>query len=113
SRVWLVVDGQVRAELLDPAEVGISPAEPSALVGGDARFNADVVRHVLTGAAGPVREAVLLNAAGAIAAFDGRLDSARSAIEYGLPIAAAAIDDGSAATLLRAWVELSQQLKAG
>ncbi|MDQ1722605.1 MAG: hypothetical protein QOI26_2339, partial [Pseudonocardiales bacterium] len=55
---------------------------------------------------------VLLNAAAAIAAFDGVLDSARAAVRHGLPIAAAAIDDGSAAGLLKAWIKLSQQLRS-
>jgi anthranilate phosphoribosyltransferase len=59
-----------------------------------------------------VRDAVLLNAAAAIAAFDGVLDSAEAAVRHGLPIAAAAIDDGSAVALLRSWVELSRQLRA-
>jgi len=112
SRVWLVSGGEVRAEVLDPAELGIAAAAPSDLVGGDARFNADVVRRLLGGEPGSVREAVLLNAAAAIAAYDGELSSARHAVEYGLPIAAQAIDDGSAAALLDAWVALSRQVKA-
>ncbi|MDQ2838752.1 MAG: anthranilate phosphoribosyltransferase [Actinomycetota bacterium] len=113
SQVWLVAQGQVRAEVLDPAGLGITPAEPSALVGGDADFNADVVLRLLAGETGSVRDAVLLNAAGAIAAFDGRLESARSAIEYGLPIAAQAIDSGAAGTLLESWIAVSQRLKTG
>ncbi len=112
SQVWLVHDGAVRADVLDPASVGIAPAEPQALRGGSAVFNAEVVRQVLAGEPGPVRDAVLLNAAAAIAAFDGVLDSAEAAIRHGLPIAAAAVDGGSAAALLRAWVELSRQLRA-
>ena len=112
SRVWLVSDGAVREELLDPAELGIAPADADALRGGDAPLNARVVRELLTGTTGPVRDAVLLNAAAAVAAFDGRLASARGAVEYGLPIAAAAIDTGAAATLLDSWVHLSQALRS-
>jgi anthranilate phosphoribosyltransferase len=104
SRVWLVSDGQVRADQLDPSELGLAPAEPQALVGGDARFNAGVVRALLDGQTGPVRDAVQLNAAAAIAAFDGVLGSARAAVEYGWPIAAAAIEDGSARRLLADWI---------
>ena len=112
SQVWLVHEGAVRPDELDPASVGITPAEPQALRGGSAAFNAEVVRQVLAGQLGPVRDAVLLNAAAAIAAFDGVLDSAEGAIRHGLPIAAAAVDDGAAAQLLRAWVDLSRQLRA-
>ncbi len=112
SQVWLVADGQVRADVLDPATLGIAPAAAAALVGGDATFNAGAVRRLLEGVQGPVRDAVLLNAAAAIAAFDGQLGSARAAVEHGLPIAAHAIDSGAAAALLDAWIASSQRLKA-
>lgn len=112
SRVWLVSGGQVRADLLDPTALGIPAADAAALVGGDANLNADVVRRLLNGDTGPVRDAVLLNAAAAIAAFDRKLDSAQAAVEYGLPIAAQAIDSGAAARLLDSWIALSQQLKS-
>ena len=112
SQVWLVSGGTVRPDVLDPASVGITAADPQALKGGSAPFNAEVVRRLLAGEQGPVRDAVLLNAAAAIAAFDGVLDSAQAAVRHGLPIAAAAIDDGSAAALLPAWVELSQKLRS-
>jgi anthranilate phosphoribosyltransferase len=112
SRVWLVSGGTVRTDVFEPASVGIEAVDPQALKGGSASFNADVVRRLLAGERGPVRDAVLLNAAAAIAAFDGELDSARAAVAHGLPIAAASIDDGSAATLLRDWVELGRQLRS-
>ncbi|HEY0168987.1 MAG TPA: anthranilate phosphoribosyltransferase [Jatrophihabitans sp.] len=112
SQVWLVSDGTVRPDVLDPMSVGIAAADPQALKGGPASFNAEVVRRLLSGEQGPVRDAVLLNAAAAIAAFDGVLDSAQAAVRHGLPIAAAAIDGGGAATLLQAWIELSQKLRA-
>ncbi|MEO9240299.1 MAG: anthranilate phosphoribosyltransferase, partial [Jatrophihabitantaceae bacterium] len=113
SRVWLVSDGQVREDRLDPAALGIAAAPAGALVGGDAAFNAEVVRQLLAGVTGPVRDAVLLNAAAAIAAFDGQLESAEAAVAYGLPIAAAAIDDGGAADLLERWIAASQRLASG
>ncbi len=112
SRVWLVTDGEVRPDVFDPATVGIAPAEPEALRGGAAPFNAEVVLRLLAGERGPVRDAVLLNAAAAIAAFDSKLSSARDAVEHGLPIAAAAIDNGSTAALLESWITLSQRLRA-
>src|SRR4051812_20891031 len=112
SQVWLVAEGTVHPDVFEPASVGIAAAEPQALRGGSAPFNADVVRRLLAGEPGPVRDAVLLNAAAAIAAFDGVLDSAEAAARHGLPIAAAAVDDGSAAAVLRAWIELSRRLRA-
>ncbi|MFL6163105.1 MAG: anthranilate phosphoribosyltransferase [Jatrophihabitantaceae bacterium] len=111
SRVWLVSGGEVAEDLLDPTAVGLRPAQPADLVGGDAEHNAAVVRRLLAGEPGSVRDAVLLNAAAAIAVYDGMVGSARQAVEYGLPPAAAAVDDGSAGRLLDRWVALSQQLR--
>ncbi|NUS43924.1 MAG: anthranilate phosphoribosyltransferase, partial [Mycobacteriaceae bacterium] len=71
SRVFLVSGGTVEDTAVDPARLGFARVEPAALSGGDAVANAAVARDLLAGSAGPVRDAVLLNAAGAIVAFDG------------------------------------------
>jgi anthranilate phosphoribosyltransferase len=112
SQLWLVAGGQVRPDVLNPADLGIAKAEPDALLGGDPDFNAAVVRRVLEGEPGPVRDAVLLNAAAGIAAFDNVLPSAIAAIEHGLPIAAEAIDSGNATQVLDAWIAVSQRIAA-
>ncbi len=111
STVWLVSAGQVVVDSFDPASIGLAPASAADLRGGDAAHNAAVVRALLAGETGAVRDTVLLNAAAAIAAYDGRCSSARDAIEYGLPLAAAAVDSGAAAGLLDRWIETSQQLR--
>ncbi|MDQ1716357.1 MAG: anthranilate phosphoribosyltransferase, partial [Pseudonocardiales bacterium] len=110
SRVWLVSGGKVSADRLDPADFQFEPSAKDALRGGDADYNAEVVHRVLAGEPGPVRDAVLLNAAAAIAAFDEVVSSADRAVAHGLPIAADSIDSGSAAKLLQAWVESSQRV---
>ena len=71
STVWVVGGGEVRREVVDPAALGMAPATREDLRGGDAAVNAAVFRRVLAGERGPVRDAVLLNAAGALVAFDG------------------------------------------
>ncbi|MDQ1730706.1 MAG: anthranilate phosphoribosyltransferase [Pseudonocardiales bacterium] len=109
SQVWLVSEGSVRADVLDPSEFADRPASHDSLRGGDADFNAEVVRLVLGGEAGPVRDTVLLNAAAAIAAFDGVVASAAAAVGYGWPIAVEAIDSGAAAAKLADWVACSQR----
>ncbi|MDP9398123.1 MAG: anthranilate phosphoribosyltransferase, partial [Actinomycetota bacterium] len=68
SRVWIVRDGAVREETLDPRDLGIAEVEPGALRGADRAYNAQVARRVLGGEKGPVRDAVLLNAAAALVA---------------------------------------------
>jgi anthranilate phosphoribosyltransferase len=108
SQVWLVSSGTVRSDLLDPAALGFTAAGPDALRGADAEFNAAVVRRLVAGEVGPIRDAVLLNAAATIAAFDGEVASALGAVEYGLPIATEAIDSGAAGRLLDGWIAISQ-----
>ena len=103
STVWVVTGGTSRQQRVDPADWGVPRADPAALRGGDAPANAAVVRRVLAGDAGPVRDIVVLNAGAALAveaAFAGGLDAAVAA---GMARAAAAIDDGSAARLLEDW----------
>ncbi|GAA4415884.1 anthranilate phosphoribosyltransferase [Actinokineospora soli] len=110
TRAWVVSNGTVREDVIDPTRLGVSPATPEDLRGGDASFNATVVRELLAGKPGPVREAVLVNAAGAIAAFRGLTDDLHADLNAGLGAAATAIDSGAAATLLDRWVTLTREL---
>jgi anthranilate phosphoribosyltransferase len=112
SKVWVVADRAVVATELDPARLGIPPAVGSDLTGGDAAFNAGVVRELLAGKRGPVRDAVLLNAAAGLAAFDGpRAAELEDQLADGMARGAAVLDDGSAAALLDRWVEVSQRCR--
>ncbi|TYP88387.1 anthranilate phosphoribosyltransferase [Blastococcus xanthinilyticus] len=112
SSVWTVRDGAVEAERLDPSALGIESPGPDALRGGDARVNADVFRRVVDGERGPVRDAVLLNAAAALVAFDERPARLHDALAAGLGRAAAAVDDGRAAALLDRWIAVSREAAA-
>jgi anthranilate phosphoribosyltransferase len=107
SSVWAVRDGEVVAERLDPTALGIPVSEPGALRGGGPQANAEVVRRLVAGEPGPVRDAVLLNAAGALAAFDERGARLHDALAAGLERAAAAVDDGRAAAKLEQWIQVS------
>ena len=109
SHVWVVVEGTVTEVVLDPTALGIGPAAPEQLRGGDRAHNAFVAREVLAGQGGPVRDAVLLNAAAAIAVYDGlTADSLDAAIARGLEEARRSVDSGDARDLLRQWVQVSQ-----
>lgn len=112
STVHIVRDGEVRVVTLDPTDLGITRVPLEALRGGDAEKNAAIARDVLAGVTGPVRDAVLLNAAGAIAAFRGIDGSLEEALAAGLESPAAAIDNGRAAEVLRAWSEVTTRLGA-
>jgi anthranilate phosphoribosyltransferase len=112
SRVWVVSGGAVSEEVLDPAVLGVVPAPADSLRGGDAAYNASVARSFLAGEAGPVRDAVLLNAAAAIAASDGGGTGVAlvERLRHGLGRAVEAVDSGAAAAALERWVRVSRAL---
>jgi anthranilate phosphoribosyltransferase len=122
SRVWVVRDGGVYETSVAPADVGLPVTDAAALRGGDASVNAEVTRRFLAGDKGPVRDAVLLNAAAALVAVDGASGPSDVALSD-LPLAdmlrsalgraAEAVDNGSASRALDAWVTTSQELAAG
>jgi anthranilate phosphoribosyltransferase len=98
-----VENGTVREYQLDPDELGVPRAEAAELRGGDPEHNARALREVLEGGNGGHRSAVLLNAAGAIAASG----HARNLGE-GLDAARKAIDSGAAAARLEELVAFSR-----
>ena len=86
------VDGDaVRDFTVTPEDAGLGTASLEALAGGGPEDNAAIAREILSGAAGPRRDVVLLNAAAALVVA-GRADDLRD----GVRVAAAAIDDGRA-----------------
>jgi anthranilate phosphoribosyltransferase len=94
SQVWRVHGGRARHEVLDPRALGIPRPGEGELRGGSVATNARVVRTLLAGQPGPVRDAVLLNAAAAMARC------------------AEAIDSGAAADRLTRWVSVAQARRA-
>lgn len=121
STVWLVTGGTVFAARLDPEQLGLTPSEPADLLGGDVATNVAVARSLFAGIRGPVRDAVLLNAGAAIAAFRGLgslaplSESDRSValhrmVRDGMDTAAAAVDAGTAGSLVESWAQLSTAL---
>jgi anthranilate phosphoribosyltransferase len=99
SLVVEVADGDVREWELDPRDLGIEPADAGALAGGSAAENAAIVRAVLAGEPGARRDAVLLNAAGALVAA-GLVED----FTEGLALGAETIDSGAAHSRLEALV---------
>ncbi|MGH3332986.1 MAG: anthranilate phosphoribosyltransferase, partial [Nocardioidaceae bacterium] len=67
SRIWTVTGGEVEEHMIDPADLGIPRGTVEGLRGRDAAYNADVVRRLVAGEPGQVRDAVLLNAGAALA----------------------------------------------
>ena len=106
NRVWEVRDGEVHESFFDAQDLGMPRVTLDDLRGGDAAFNAQVVRDILNGQTGPVRDAVVLNAAAGLVALEPTatgtlLERMRVAKER----AEQAIDSGAAKHALNAWVE--------
>jgi anthranilate phosphoribosyltransferase len=112
TSAWVASGGSVRSAVIDPTALGVSPAAPAALKGGDAAANAAVLRALVAGDTGAVRDTVLLNAAGAVAAFRGFSTDLTADLRAGMEAAAEAIDSGRAAKLLDLWITRSQELAA-
>lgn len=108
TRVWVAQQGTVTESVLDATELGVPRATLADLRGGDAVYNADVVRRLLAGETGPVRDAVLVNAAVALAT-QGPLDGdLYEVLRANLDRAAEAVDSGSAAAALERWLEVAR-----
>ncbi|MGW0816913.1 anthranilate phosphoribosyltransferase [Streptomyces viridiviolaceus] len=107
SRVWVVRDGKVTEESFDPRDVGLDLVPVEALRGADASYNADVARRLLNGERGPVRDAVLLNAAAALVALEAGEGPLTERIRAGMDRAAESIDSGAARRVLERWVAAS------
>jgi anthranilate phosphoribosyltransferase len=88
---------------VDPEELGLAPATMDDLRGGDAAFNAGVIRSVLEGEQGPRRDIGILNAAAALMVAE-RVDD----LQGGLALAADAIDSGRAVEVLDALIATSR-----
>jgi len=85
-----------------PEDLGLARWERAAISGGDAAFNARVLRDVLGGQKGGPRDAVLANAAAALVAGQAAAD-----LRAGVKLAATALDTGAAREKLDRLVSLS------
>jgi anthranilate phosphoribosyltransferase len=87
------------SEAVSPEDAGLSRHSLEALKGGDAPYNATALRRLLDGEQGAYRDAVLLNAAGALIVAERAHDW-----KHGVEEAAEAIDRGLAKALLDCWI---------
>ncbi len=91
TTVFAIAGGRVTESVYKPEDFGVKRVRKEELAGGDARHNAEIVREVLSGAKGPHRDIVLVNAAmGLVAA--GAAPDVRDAMR----LAAEAVDSGAA-----------------
>ena len=106
----MVRDGSVAETSVHPSEVGLAMGRVEDLRGADAAYNADVARRFLAGEPGPVRDAVLLNAAAALVALSPGDGALADQLVPAMARAAEAVDSGAAEASLAAWVGTSREL---
>ncbi len=113
TSVLTIGSGEISSDRIDAKDFSLTNAPISALVGGDAQENARITKAIFAGERGAPRDAVLLNAAAAIAAFDGEFElSIHERLSKSLKKATESVDSGKANSLLDEWVLLSNKLAA-
>jgi anthranilate phosphoribosyltransferase len=111
TTVIQISKSRLKQEVFNPAELGISESPVSAIACGDAKYNSQITNQIFAGKSGPMRDAVTLNAAFAIAAFKADFDlPLRTQIANGFVLANKAIDSGAAQSVLKKWIELSNEI---
>jgi len=109
STVFEVRDGRVEQHELNPEDFGIPLASVEALAGRDGTYNAEIVRKLLAGESGPVRDAVLLNTAAGLTAYDKEASGHLfERMQRNIRRAEQSIDSGAAQQVLDRWVKVSR-----
>jgi anthranilate phosphoribosyltransferase len=106
NHMILLEDGILKKMTLHPEELGFSCIPNTAIKGGDAKLNANILIQVLKGEEGAFRDTVLLNAG--LAIFTSGVCSS---IQEGIQKAKESIDSGSAYERLMKLVEKTREHK--
>ena len=113
--MWEASAGELKEYTYTPSDYGVLHAPLEAIRGGDAQYNATIFRAILAGEGGnggelgPIRDAVLINAAAGLTAYR---DSDEGAFDERYTQALAdvreSIDSGAADSVLNRWIDFSR-----
>jgi anthranilate phosphoribosyltransferase len=106
TKVSHLKDDNVSTFQMTPEEYDFKRASLEDIVGGDAKENANIIRHILDGEKGPKRDMVLLNASAAFVA-SGFCDNFKD----GIQMAVTSIDSGKARYKLDQLIEFTRQCR--
>jgi anthranilate phosphoribosyltransferase len=95
SEIAELRNGLVTEYTIAPEKFGLTRAPLTALAGGNASDNSLILKAIFSGATGPRRDVVLLNAA-AVLVVGGVADT----LQDGIALAANTIDNGSVTDLI-------------
>ncbi len=103
TQVCELKNGRIKKYTVSPEDFGLPTASLESLKGGTAQENANLLRNILTGASGPQRDVVLMNAAAALVAGDKA-----KTLRQGLDLAREALDSGRALAKLEQLIKLTR-----
>ncbi|MBQ1601326.1 MAG: anthranilate phosphoribosyltransferase [Ruminococcus sp.] len=104
TKICEIKDGWFKTYTITPEQFGFTRCTKADLKGGTPAENAQITRDILSGATGPMRNAVLMNAGAALYLY-GKADSLKS----GIALAAELIDSGAALKTLEKVIEVSNR----
>ena len=107
TKICEIRDGWFRSYTIAPEDFGFERCRKEDLKGGTPLDNAGITRDILSGAKGPKRNAVLMNA-GAALYIGGKADS----MAEGIRLAEELIDSGKAMETLEKFIEVSNRPEA-
>ncbi|MCM3568857.1 anthranilate phosphoribosyltransferase [Neobacillus mesonae] len=106
NHLAILDDGVITTKIIMPEDVNLPQYDNSAIKGGDAQVNAEILLKVLKGEKGAYRDTVLLNAG--LGIFTA---SKADSIQDGIKIAGEMIDSGAAYEKLTVLVEKSKAVQ--
>lgn len=104
TKICEINNGWFKTYTVTPEKFGFARCTKADLRGGTPAENAQITRDILSGATGPMRNAVLMNAGAALYLY-GKADSLKS----GIALAAELIDSGAALKTLEKVIEVSNR----
>ena len=104
TKICEINNGWFKTYTITPEQFGFTRCTKADLRGGTPAENAQITRDILSGATGPMRNAVLMNAGAALYLY-GKADSLKS----GIALAAELIDSGAALKTLEKVIEVSNR----
>lgn len=111
--VTLVADGSTSRFQVEPEDVGLKRSSLDCLLGSSPQTNASRLLGVLSGSEhGPVRDAVILNAAAASILVEGSYDHFIDRLKIKMDECRTAVDDNSAIATLESWVAAARHAAA-
>ena len=111
TQIWQVKDNQINEFIFDVENVGINKVEISQLQGGDALTNAGLIKQALTpDSTNPLQDAICINAAAAIVAYENQDLNFETAINLAYARAKGSVASGMSLNTLQKWQDYSKSI---